>query len=171
MADLPTTIAEHRQVVDTFLVTARAVPVARWGEPPAPGKWSPGQVAEHVTLAYEANRGLLHGRVPGRAAPRLLRPLIRTFLLNPVLRRGRFLPGSKSPKPFRPSAAPATQEILLARLLTAAAELETDLEAAAAAGETALSHPFFGRLPFVDFLRLQVIHTRHHRAQLTQTAA
>lgn len=29
-----------------------------------------------------------------------------------------------------------------------------------------MEHPFFGRLPLGDFVRLQTIHTRHHCEQL-----
>src|SRR5690242_9425842 len=107
MADLQPVLQEHHQAVEAFLTTARAVPPTQWDQPRAPGKWSPGQVAEHVALAYEVNLGVLHGQPPPMAAPRWLRPLIRTFLLRPVLRRGRFIPGSKSPRVLRPGPVPA----------------------------------------------------------------
>jgi Protein of unknown function (DUF1569) len=84
-------------------------------------------------------------------------------LLNPVLRRGRFIPGSKSPKVFRPSASPAPPPALLARLRVAFEAFEQDV--AGAPGAT-IDHPFFGRLSLVDFVRLQEIHTQHHRRQL-----
>lgn len=164
MADLETTLETHRQAVADFLAAARAVPGAQWTRPRAPGKWSPGQVAEHVMLAYEANRRVLHGDAPGATAPRFLRPLIRRFLLQPVLDRGRFFPGSKSSKVFRPSAEPAAPGVLLARLQGAFEAFQAD---AAATGATTIDHSFFGRLPLADFVRLQEIHTRHHRRQLS----
>jgi hypothetical protein len=162
MADLQPALTAHRRAVEAFLTDARAVPAARWTQPRLPGKWSPGQVTEHLALAYEVNRGVLHGRAP-MTAPRLLRPLIRWFGLAPVLRRGRFIPGSKSPKVFRPSDTPAPPAELLRRLESAMAAFEAD---AAAAKMTTLDHPFFGRLPLTDFVRLQEIHTNHHRGQL-----
>jgi hypothetical protein len=118
---------------------------------------------EHVALAYETNTGVLHGRAP-MTAPRWLRPLIRTLGLKPVLRRGRFIPGSKSPRVFRPGPVPAPPGQLLQRLAAAASAFEAD--AAALPSET-LDHPFFGRLRLSDFVRLQEIHTRHHRGQLS----
>lgn len=163
MAELETALETHHQAVETFLAAARGVPPAQWSQPRAPGKWSSGQVAEHLALAYEVNRGLLHGEAPPMTAPRWLRPLIRRFLLGPVLRRGRFIPGSKSPAVFRPGPAPAPPAQLLDRLAVATAGFETD---AAALGTTTIDHPFFGHLPLNDFVRLQEIHTRHHRAQL-----
>ena len=163
MPDVQTALHTHHQAVDAFLTAARAVPVARWAEPRAPRKWSPGQVAEHLAIAYEVNRQVLRGTPPGPAAPRLLRPLIRRFLLGPVLRRGRFIPGSKSPAVFQPSASPASPAVLLSRLESAAGAFERD---AAAARAPDIDHPFFGRLPIVAFVRLQEIHTRHHHGQI-----
>jgi hypothetical protein len=167
MADLQTALATHHQAVEAFLAAARAIPAPQWSRPRLPGKWSPGQVTEHVALAYEGNRGVLQGRASATTAPRLLRPLIRRFALQPVLRRGRFIPGSRSPKAFRPSTAPAAPAVLLARLQTAVAVFEAD---AAAAGSPTIDHPFFGRLPLVDFVKLQEIHTDHHRRQLPRDA-
>ena len=167
MPDLETTLHAHHQAVETFFAAARAIPATQWGQPRAAGKWSPGQVAEHIALAYEVNRAVLHGTAPGAAAPRILRPLIRTFLLKPVLRRGRFIPGSKSPKVFQPSGSPAAPAVLLDRLRAAVAAFERD---AAAARAATIDHPFFGRLALVDFVRLQEIHTQHHRGQMTPGA-
>jgi hypothetical protein len=167
MAGLQTVLSTHHQAVEAFLAAARAIPALQWSQPRLPGKWSPGQVAEHIALAYEVNRGVLHGRAAAASAPRLLRPLIRRFALQPVLRRGRFIPGSKSPKVFRPSTSPAAPAVLLDRLQAAAAGFEAD---ALAAGVTTIDHPFFGRLPLVDFVRLQEIHTEHHRGQLLPAA-
>ena len=53
------------------------------------------------------------------------------------------------------------------RLEAAMTAFEAD---AAALGTAAIDHPFFGRLPLSDFVRLQEIHTRHHRGQLAQAA-
>jgi uncharacterized damage-inducible protein DinB len=167
MPDLQTALSTHHQAVENLLTAARAIPASRWSQPRISGKWSPGQVVEHVALAYEVNRGVLHGRAAAATAPRLLRPLIRRFALQPVLRRGRFIPGSKSPKAFRPSTSPPAPAVLLDRLQAAVAGFEAD---AASAGATTIDHPFFGRLPLVDFVLLQEIHTEHHRGQLVSGA-
>ena len=162
MPDLHPLLEAHRQAVDAFLETARTVPADQWAQPRAPGKWSPGQVVEHVARAYEVNRGVLHGRA-SMSAPRWLRPMIRKFLLMPVLRRGRFIPGSKSPGVFRPGPTPAPPAELIGRLEAATAAFESD---AAALGTDTINHPFFGRLSLGDFVRLQEIHSRHHEGQL-----
>ena len=64
MADLRTSRQTNHQAVDAFLTAARTVPAVQWGKARAPGKWSPAQVAEHLALTYEINRGVLHGTAP-----------------------------------------------------------------------------------------------------------
>ena len=162
MDDIQTSLHANRQAVQAFLASARAVPAARWDLPRAEGKWSPAQVAEHVALGYEAARDVLRGRAPGAGAPpRLLRPLIRAFLLRPVLWLGRFPAASKAPAELQPGACPGVG--VLDRLRAAAEAFESE---AAAARSASIDHPAFGRLPLVDLVRLQEIHTKHHHAQL-----
>jgi hypothetical protein len=88
------------------------------------------------------------------------------FGLRPILRRGAFGKPGRAPEPLRPGVSPPPQDALTARLQSASAALQADLAAAARTGQTTVDHPFFGRLPLADLLRLQVIHTRHHRRQL-----
>lgn len=164
MPDLQAALQAHHQAVQDFLASARAVPPERWDRPRAEGKWSPGHIAEHLALGYEAGGEVLHGRSPGGAAPpRFLRPLIRTLLLRPVLRLGRFPMAGKAPAVMRPGPSPAPAPVLLDRLQAAAAAFESavrDLRG------TTVDHPAFGRLAVVDLVRLQEIHTRHHHLQL-----
>ena len=170
MPDLHSTTIDNQQAVSEFLTAARAVPQSAWTRPRAPGKWSPGQVTEHVAIAYEVARAILNGTFSGRAAPRPLRPLIRTFAFNPILRTGRFRKGTKAPAPFQPTASPASVADLTARLQAAAGAFEVELEAAARLGRTFLDHPFFGQVALLDYSRLQAIHTRHHCQQLATAA-
>ena len=68
MVDLDAVLRAHHQAVDAFLTAARAVPPTQWRQPRAPDKWSSGQVVEHLAVADEVNRGVLHGNAlqPGR---------------------------------------------------------------------------------------------------------
>jgi len=164
MADRGAALEAHRDAVRAFLTAARAVSPAGWDRPRAEGKWSAAQVADHIALAYEAGCEALEGRSTGPAPPRLLRPVIRTLLLRPVLMLGRFPMRSKSPSALQPAASPADASSLLNRLQTAATAFE---RRAAANPSDSIDHPAFGRLALVDFIRLQEIHTAHHRSQLT----
>ena len=100
-----------------------------------------------------------------------LRPIIRTFFLNPVLKRGRFGPGNKTPEPFEPAESTAAPDTLIARLEAAVGAFETDFVAAARTGRATIDHPFFGKVPLADYARLQAIHTEHHRQQLLSANA
>ena len=68
---------------------------------------------------------------------------------------------------FQPTATPAAATPLLTRLASAVAGFEADIRSGHPEGRHTVAHPFFGRLPTVDYLRLQAIHARHHRSQLT----
>ena len=164
MSDVSAALERHHQAATDFLAAARAIPLARWSQPRAPGKWSPGQVVEHVTLAYEVSREILQGHVRGVVILRLLRPLVRRLVFQPVLRRGAFFPRSSSPPAFRPSVSPAEPGPAIDRLAATLAAFEAD---AASLASSQLDHPAFGRIAVADFVRLQEIHARHHRGQLT----
>jgi len=168
MPDLQTALHAHHQAVQAFLASARAVPSERWDQPRAEGKWSPGQITEHLALAYETGGEVLHGRSPGGAPPRFLRPLIRALMLRPVLWLGRFPMASKAPTVMRPGSSTAPAPVLLDRLQAAVAAFES---AARDLRGPTVDHPAFGRLPVVDLVRLQEIHTRHHHLQLKSEGA
>jgi uncharacterized protein DUF1569 len=160
MSDVTTVANATRKSVDDFVAAARAVPEAQWAVPRAPGKWSPGQVAEHVALAFETSGAILRGPVPG-GAPKLLRPVLR-LAFNWVLKRGDFPRRSRSPKILEPAPRPAAQPVVLDRLRAAADAFER----AATAHAGAVDHPMFGKLPVASFIHFQEIHTRHHQKQL-----
>lgn len=164
MAERGAALEAHHEAVRAFLTAARAVAPAEWDRPRAEGKWSAAQVAEHIALAYESGCDALEGRSTGPVPPRLLRPVLRTLFLRPVLMLGRFPMRSKSPPVLQPTASPADASSLLHRLEAAATAFE---DGAAASPSDRIDHPAFGRLALVDFIRLQEIHTTHHRSQLT----
>jgi hypothetical protein len=171
MTDLTAAIADNHKAVDEFTAAARAVDAARWTLPRAEGKWSPAQVVEHIALTYEYSRAVLNDHAPGPSAPRFLRPLVRLFFVNPVLKHGRFKPNAKAPSMFQPSSVPGDAAELLPRLEAALSGFEAELRTADRLGRSTVNHPFFGIMPVTDYLRLQAIHARHHRAQLPAAAA
>jgi hypothetical protein len=99
MAGADAVIASNRRAVREFVDAARAVPPTQWSIPRAAGKWSPGQVTEHVALAYEQSGRMLDGTFAGRAKPWHQQLLARWLGLPPLLRRGAFGKG-----PFRAPA-------------------------------------------------------------------
>ncbi len=163
MSDLQAVLRSHQQAVRAFVSSAGELSPAQWSEPRAEGKWSPAQIADHVAVSYEAASEVMHGRARGPAPPRVLRPLLRMLLLKPVLWLGRFPARAKAPSALRPAASPAEAPVLLERLRAAAAAFEGDV---LASRSPTVDHPAFGRVRLVDLVRLQEIHTRHHRQQL-----
>jgi hypothetical protein len=87
MADVDVVIASHRRAVGAFVEAARAVPPSQWTTPRAPGKWSPGQVAEHVALAYEQSGRMVQGSFTGPAKPWYQQLLARWLGLPSLLKR------------------------------------------------------------------------------------
>ena len=171
MADTNAVIASHHRAISAFVEAARAVPPSRWATPRAPGKWSPGQVTEHVALAYEQSGRMLHGSFTGKAKPWYQQLLARWLGLPSLLKRGDFGQGPfEAPDFIRPSASPSSSETLLARLEAAAHDLETALTGTPDAQRIRVDHPIFGRLPLADLVRFLVVHTNHHRPQLSASA-
>ena len=171
MANLQNVIAADREAIGAFVAAARRVPPEQWALPRAAGKWSPGQVTEHVALAYEQSRRMLLGTFTGPVQPRVMQLLARWIFLRLMFKRGDFGKAAVAPDFIQPGGSPATSGDLLARLETAMRDLETDLTAASNERRTHLDHPIFGRLPLADLLRFLMIHTRHHQPQLSAATA
>jgi hypothetical protein len=171
MTNLQIVVTADRQAVGDFVDTARRVPPALWAVPRAAGKWSPGQVTEHVALTYEQSRRMLLGTFTGPVEPWFRQLLARWLFLRPMFKRGDFGKGaSLAPDFIQPTGSPASSGELLARLEAAVRDLETDLAVASNARRTHVDHPIFGRLPMADLLRFLMIHTQHHQPQLSAGA-
>jgi hypothetical protein len=135
-----------------------------WDTPCAPGKWSPGQIVEHVTRSYEASVHVADGRPSAfPSIPRLLHPLLR-IVFRRILKRGAF-PKGKTTKAMNPAAGVATPADGRMRLMTAHERFEVSCRGAVARG-TPMNTPMFGAVPVEDFVRFMALHTRHHHRQI-----
>ena len=127
---------------------ARAVPAARWTEPPAPEEWSGNEVLAHVVSAGRYFGGGIVAILDGAAAP---------------ARPPREDPAGA---PVRPAAEwerilAADRENLFARARAA--------DPAARLGET-VEHPMFGPLNWRETLLFMRLHDLDHAGQLQQIA-
>ncbi len=159
----------HRRAAESFVSALEAVPEARWSLPLAAGKWTVGQLAEHILLSYSTAVEALAGG-PGM---RLVLPRWKTqFLRLTVLRRilaGRGFPeGAPAPRELRPGKAPAERAPAIADLRARLLELEQAL--AAAPPDRRLPHAYFGMLRCEQMLGVQAAHLDHHRRQLERLA-
>jgi hypothetical protein len=166
MIDLDNAVADNRKAVAEFCAAAGTFEPSEWTRAPAEGKWSPGQIAEHIALSYELSKDALHGTFPERGMPGFVRPLIRVLIFKPVLKKGRFGRPVKTFPSFEPAASPGAVDALTERLKEASTALEEDMHKMAGAGDNTLNHPFFGKLPLADYMEFQAVHTNHHRKQL-----
>jgi len=166
MTEIETAIADNRAAVEEFIAAARGIDAAKWGTPMAEGKWSPAQIAEHLAIVYEYNRKVVTGTA-GKGAPKFLQPLAKWFIVTRTLKAGAFTRKGRAPGIFQPTNTPAAAASLLTRLAAALAGFENDIRSGHPEARHNVAHPFFGTLPTVDYLRLQAIHARHHRSQLT----
>lgn len=162
-------VNEHREALAAYLDSAASADPARWLRPLAPGKWTPGQVTEHLSLAYEAVLTQLEGGPP--LAPRASgwRMKMLRLLLFPHILFHRSIPvRSSSPREIRPPAAESLQDRApaLDRLRQLGTVVEREMEVARAAGTSSLIHPYFGEIPLNGAIRFFGVHLDHHRRQI-----
>jgi hypothetical protein len=138
---------------------------------PAAGKWSPGQIAEHLVLSYAAMRRELAGGVGLRLRTRFWRRLLIRWRFLPVVLKEKRLPkGAPAVREIRPPDEPRAQSVVTADLREQAARFEQELGRARDAGGGRVTHPFFGRLSAAEALRFVAVHAAHHRRQLPSAA-
>ncbi|CAN5780077.1 hypothetical protein BH23GEM3_BH23GEM3_03610 [soil metagenome] len=159
----------HESAAEALARSADAVPAGRWFAGPAPGKWSPSEVVQHLILAYEVLLRDLNGG-PGMAVrTSAWQRLLLRFVVRPrLLAGGAFRKGVPAPREVRPAEATEGQELAIARFRARAGEFQRALEAARAERpRTRLTHAYFGALSLEEALRFCARHIRHHQPQLS----
>jgi len=157
--------SDDARAVEGFLAAVARVPEDAWRRPAAPGKWSPGQVALHVALAYEVASCELEGGAAMRLrVPWWLRPALRVIYLRRILSTGRLPRGATAPREVRPPESVPDREDVLGRIRSAARSVEIRIQETG--GGARLTHPYFGRVRGPAILRFLAVHTIHHASQL-----
>jgi len=166
MANLDSALAACKDATNQ-LITAAERTGNRWTTPPAPGKWSPSQIVEHVARVLEESANVAAGRPSsGPKLPALLHPILRTFVFKRVLKQG-FFPKARTSKSLNPASGPATLAEGRTRLESAHTQFDLACRALAAR-ETILRTTVFGAVPLADYVRFMELHTRHHEKQISQ---
>lgn len=164
--DRSATLAANREGIDVYVDLARNIDPDRWNHPVEPGRWSPAQITDHLTKAYDFGSAVIAGTVRTRPLPAPLRWLIARFWFQPAVRNGRFTGKTRAPKFFEPSANEAPPDELLPKLRAASERFAAAVEREWSQDRETVRHPMFGTVSLLDFLELQVIHVKHHRTQL-----
>ncbi len=163
MAEIDTALAASRDAVDQMIRAGEQSGEA-WIVPPAPGKWSPSQIVEHVARGLEEAANIAAGRRSKVPRPPAIVRLIGRLMIRRVLRKGTFPKGFKASKALNPASGPATPAEGRIRLETAHQKFDEVCRRIAAEGRPMTT--IFGSVPVQDLVRFQEIHTRHHRKQI-----
>jgi hypothetical protein len=168
MADVNDALAANRDAV-LDLVAAAERSAATWTTPRAPGKWSPSQVVEHVARGLEEAANVVSGAPSIPMPPAFLRPLLRLFFFNRILKKGVFPKGFKAHKAMNPTSGPATPAEARVRLEGALARFDQECRRRVASGQHVVSTGF-GTVSVEDLVRYNALHTRHHSKQMPGAA-
>ena len=163
VAEIDTALAASRDAVDE-LIRAGEQSGAVWSTPPAPGKWSPSQVVEHVARGLDEGANIAAGRTTLPMPPAIVR-LIAPFMFKRVLRTAAFPNGFKAHKVLNPASGPATPAEGRVRLETAHQKFDEACRRIAADGRPMAT--LFGSVSVPDLVRYSELHTRHHTKQMT----
>ena len=163
MADVNDVLAANRATVMDLVVAAERS-AATWTTPPAPGKWSPSQVVEHVARGLEEGANVVSGAPSIPMPPAFLRLVARLFFYR-ILKKDAFPKGFKAHKAMNPTSGPATPAEARVRLEGAFARFDQECRRRVASGQHVVSTGF-GTVSVEDFVRFNAIHTRHHSKQM-----
>ena len=162
----------HSDAAASVAAAAELIPAEKWLAPRAGGKWSPAQVLEHLSLAYDVlNRELTGG--PGMQIRTKLwqRLMLRLVMLPKIMRGGGFPEGARAPREFRDPVGNPDQRAAIASFRERAAKFEALAAGAEQSGRRVrLSHAYFGRSNVRNAVVLCARHVQHHCAQLTSQA-
>jgi hypothetical protein len=165
MGDMTSVLNENRSAVTDLLAAADRTGTA-WTMAPAPGKWSPSQVVEHVARTLEEAGHVVAGTpVKGPALPAFVRPVLRMIFFNRIVSKGTFPKGYKAAKSMDPASGPATPADGRRRLEAALSTFDQACRAQAETGH-AVASGIFGSVPVEDFAKFVALHTRHHVQQI-----
>jgi hypothetical protein len=161
--------ASHREAVALFVSRAHQVPEEHWKTARVPGKWSPAEIAEHLSLTYQHLMSELRGGPPARVkGSRLFRFAVRYRFLPKLLRDGTIPAGVRAPREVRPDRQAEDREAGLERFQALSVEFEEEITLRRASGGGVLTHPYFGTLDPDRGIRFVDVHIRHHTRQLPE---
>jgi len=119
---------EHRHEISRFLADVERLDESAWLQTSAPGKWCPGQIAEHLVLGYEALLRELAGGVGIRARGTWWqRLLIRWRYLSLMLEERHIPSGVRAVREVRPPDTPRPRPTVVTALREATARFEEEL--------------------------------------------
>jgi len=162
----------HSQAAAEVVSTAGRVPAEKWLVPRAEGKWSPAEIVEHLSLAYDVILRELAGGGGMAIRTKLWQRIMLRLTIMPKLLRGEAFPsGTRSPREIRPATASPDQAAAIASLGDRAARFVIAVsEAQRKNPRTRLTHAYFGRSTIDNAVLLCARHIQHHHKQLMEVS-
>ena len=161
-------LAEHTQAAAAYVAAGNQLGLEAWQRPWSPGKWSPAQLTEHLSVTYR----VLLSELSGGEGMRLKlspfrRAMLRMVVLPHMLFHRTFPKRAPAPREVRPGDGPfPAQAEALAQLSGLAEALNQAGERAKAEGRRSVTHAYFGPLDLTRGMRLCAVHLEHHGRQL-----
>jgi hypothetical protein len=159
--------SDHRAAIAAVVADFERIVPSEWEIPLRPGKWSPAEIAQHLTVAYSPALSELAG---GAGYARRLSPLLtrvaRWVALGGILSGKKFPAGAKSPPEARPTGPFPPPSEAAARLRSVSEAFERTISEAHRAGAGRITNAYFGILTAPQALKLVAMHAEHHRKQL-----
>jgi hypothetical protein len=163
VTSIDSALAASREAAERLIADAEARASA-WATPPAPGKWSPSQIVEHVALSFDGSVHMAAGLPSGfPRLPAVIHPLVRIMFRRVV--KTAWFPKGRTTKAMNPLVGPSTPADGRARLEAAHGRFEAACRDLAARGAL-MRTTMFGAVPVEDFVRFLELHTRHHGRQI-----
>ena len=137
-----------------------------------PGRWSIGEILEHLTLAFTANAVAL-GKALESGELRARRPTIKAVLIRTLVVDGGYFPRAKAPEMTRPTRS-IPPERSVGQILDALSKLdETLTRVSGKFGDRVLvaNHPYFMGLTVPQWRKFHWRHTVHHMKQVRERRA
>jgi DinB superfamily len=160
-------IARHDAAATAFRDTASLIRSDSWFVPLAEGKWSPAQVAEHLSQTYRVVICELRGEKGIRIrSPWFLRQVLRQTVLRSIYRKRKLPKGARAPSEIAPKVVDETKQQAVEKFIQLAREFKAAARAAEPVEGRKLTHHIFGEidvLPGIDFI---AIHIEHHHRQI-----
>jgi hypothetical protein len=156
-------LAASREAAERLIADAEAT-AAGWATPPAPGKWSPSQIVEHVARSFDGSVHMAAG-LPSAfpKLPAVMHPLVRIMFRRIV--KTAWFPKGRTTKAMNPPVGPSTPADGRTRLAAAHGRFEAACRDLAARGAP-MQTTMFGPVPVEEFVRFLELHTRHHGRQI-----
>jgi len=161
VTSIDTALAASRDAAERLIADAEAT---AWATAPAPGKWSPSQIVEHVARSFDGSAQMAAG-LPSAfpKLPAVIHPLLRIMFRRIV--RTAWFPKGRTTKAMNPLAGPSTPADGRTRLAEAHGRFEVACRDLAVRGAP-MRTTMFGPVPVEEFVRFVELHTRHHGRQL-----